>query len=90
MSDDAFYRPNHRPPPQRTELLPGEHVWTLRTNGRQVDCELLFHGESYGWECQCFYGGEFVCGRRFPLRADALLEAKVHRQRLLKEVWSGS
>jgi hypothetical protein len=27
-------------------------IWCLRRNGRQVDCEHRFHGESYGWECR--------------------------------------
>jgi hypothetical protein len=30
-----------------------ERAWTLTKRGKRVDCELLFHGESYGWEVQC-------------------------------------
>ena len=36
----------------------------MRRNGRHVECELRFHGESYGWECQCLYDGEPAYGRR--------------------------
>jgi hypothetical protein len=67
---------------------PGEHVWTLRKNGKQVDCELRFHGESYGWECQCLHDGELAYGRRFLLKAGALEEAEAQRQRLMSEGWS--
>ena len=60
----------------------GARLWSLRKNGRRVDCELRFHGESYGWECQCLYDGELVYGRRFVMREAALHEAEAHRQRL--------
>jgi hypothetical protein len=30
--------------------------------GREVDCELRFHGESYGWGCPCLHDGEFAYG----------------------------
>ena len=32
------------PAPQRSK--PGEHGWSLHKNGRRLDCELRFHGES--------------------------------------------
>lgn len=51
--DDAFCSPNHASTIQPRQPKPGEHVWTLHKNGRRVDCELRFHGESYGWECLC-------------------------------------
>jgi hypothetical protein len=86
MADDDWYKPNPRPrPPQQPS--PGERVWSLRKNGRQVDCELRFHGEAYGWECQCLHNGELAYGKRCPLRALALKEAEAQRRRLLAQGW---
>ena len=87
VSDEAFYSPRHKPPPE-AESSPGEPVWTLRKNAHRVDCTLKFHGESYGWECQCLYDGELAYGRRFVVRAHAAEEAQRHRTRLLGEGWS--
>jgi hypothetical protein len=86
ISDDDFFRPNHRRPPPRVPT-PGEPVWTLVRRGRRVDCELRFHGESYGWEVQFLFGGVLAYGQRFILRADALEEAEVERQRLMGDGW---
>ena len=60
-------------------------VWSLRKDGKQVDCELQFHGESYGWECRCLHDGELAYGQRFIMKAGALEEAEAQRARLLKE-----
>ena len=87
VSDEPFYSPRHKPPPQ-AQPRPGESVWTLRKNSHRVDCALKFHGDSYGWECQCLYNGELAYGRRFVLRAQALEEGETHRTRLLGEGWS--
>ncbi|MFI5302508.1 MAG: hypothetical protein ACHREM_30835 [Polyangiales bacterium] len=87
MSDEPFYSPNRKPPPP-PQRRPGEPVWALRKNGHRVDCELKFHGDSYGWECQCLYDGELAYGRRFLVRAQAIEEAETHRTRLLAEGWS--
>ena len=87
-SQEPFYSPNAKPAPPR-QPKPGEHVWSLRKSERRVDCELRFHGESYGWECQCLHNGELAYGRRFLLRAHALEEAEAYRQRLLGESWVG-
>ena len=38
----------------------------MRKDGKQIDCELHFHGESYGWECQCFHEGVLAYGRYTP------------------------
>jgi hypothetical protein len=78
---------NAKPPTPR-QPKPGEHIWSLRKNGRQVDCELRFHGESYGWECQCLHDGDLVYGRRFILWAGALAEADGQRKRLMGEGWT--
>lgn len=55
MSNDALFWTAKPPAPAQPK--PGEHLWSLRKNGRQVDCELRFQGESYGWECQCHHDG---------------------------------
>jgi hypothetical protein len=86
MTDEDWYKP-HRPPAPPRQPKPSERVWSLHKNGREVDCELRFHGESYGWECQCLHDGDLAYGRRFPLRAHALEEAEAHRQRLLALGW---
>jgi hypothetical protein len=66
----------------------GPDDWTLHKNGKQVDCELVFRGESYGWEATFLHNGEFAYGQRFVLRALALEEADVQRRRLLNEGWA--
>ena len=86
MIDDDWYKP-HRPPAPPQQPKPGEHVWSLRKNGKQVDCELRFHGESYGSECQCLHDGELAYGQRFILRELALREAEAQRQRLMRDGW---
>ena len=74
-------------PPAARAPKPGEHVWTLRKNGRQIDCELRFHGESYGWESQCLHDGVLAYGRRHVLKAGAMREAEEHRMHLVGEGW---
>ena len=86
MADD-WYTPT-RPLASPRSPKPGTHVWTVRKNGRHVECELRFHGESYGWECQCLYDGELAYGRRFARHDLALDEAEAQRQRLLGEGWA--
>lgn len=85
MSHDALLS-TAKPLPLR-QTNPGEHLWSLRKNGRQVDCELRFHGESYGWECQFLHDGDLAYGQRFVLRATALEEAEAQRRRLGGEGW---
>jgi hypothetical protein len=62
-----------------------ESVWTLTKHGKRVDAELLFHGESYGWECQFLHDGVMAKAQRFVLKALALEEAEAPRQRLIAE-----
>jgi hypothetical protein len=83
VPDDALLS-TARPPAPR-QRRPGERIWSLRKSGRQVDCELRFHGETYGWECQCLYDGDLAYGQRFVLRAAALEEAELQRRRLMGE-----
>jgi hypothetical protein len=88
MSDEVpFYSPNAKPRPPR-QPKPGEHLWTLRKSDKRIDCELRFHGESYGWECQCLLDGVLAYGRRCPLREQALKEAESQRQRLISKGWA--
>ena len=86
-NDDDWYKP-HRPPAPLRQPKPGEHIWSLRKNGKHVDCELRFHGESYGWESQCLHDGELEYGRLFILRELALEEAEAQRVRLMGEGWA--
>ena len=86
MADEDWYKPNRPPAPPR-QPTPGERIWSLRKNAHEIDCELRFHGEAPGWECQCLYDGELAYGRRFLLREAALEEAQAHRQRLSAEGW---
>lgn len=74
-------------PTQPRKPTPGEHAWSLRKNGKRIDCELRFHGESYGWECQRLHDGELAYGRRFILREGAIAEAEAQRQRLTRNGW---
>jgi hypothetical protein len=76
MAGDDWYKPHPRPAPPR-QPTPGERVWSLIKNGRQVDCELRFHRKAYGWECQFLLDGELAEGRRFTLRELALQEGDV-------------
>jgi hypothetical protein len=63
-------------------------VWTLTKRGKRIDAELLFHGESYGWECQCLHEGELAYGQRHAKKEGALREANAQRQRLMNEGWA--
>ena len=58
----------------------------MRKNGKQVDGELRGHGE-WGCECQFLYDGDFVYGRCWTMRADALSEADEKRQELERKGW---
>ena len=85
MSDDALLWNAPPPPPRKPK--PGERVWSMRKNGKQVDAELRVHGE-WGVECQFWYDGEMVYGRRWTLRAEALAEADQKRRELERDGWT--
>jgi hypothetical protein len=78
MADEPFHAPNRKAPVPRVSR-PGEALWSLRKDGRHITCELRGHGE-YGWEAQLLSNGEFYAGRRFDLRADAVVHAEHVRQ----------
>jgi hypothetical protein len=85
--DDVWYKPNG---PKSAPRLPkpGERVWSLVKDGRRLDCELRFQGESYGWECQVLEDGVLRFGSRFPSHAGAVAEAEAKRERLLRNRWA--
>jgi hypothetical protein len=60
--------------PRRRARKPREHLWAIRKDGQQLDCELRDHGE-WGVEVQIYREREFLYGRRWPTRALALEEA---------------
>jgi len=55
----------------------------IRARARQkcFECQLRFHGESYGWEAQIFEGGElFTAHSQFVTRALAVQRAEEMRK----------
>ena len=70
MSDDAFYSHWPEPPSQKS----AEHLFDfVRASDRAaMSCRLKFHGESYGWEALFYANDEFLIGRRFIMRAQAI------------------
>ena len=86
--EKPWYASDYVASPTVCKPSPREPLWTLIKAGKRVDATLLFHVESYGWECQCLYNGELAYGQRFAMRDGALEEAEVHRRRLLSEGWS--
>ena len=77
MVDDPFYAPNYRPEPRQRRR--GEPLWTAERAGVEWFAELRFHGGGVGWEAQIFRDGEFVAGRRFILRDEAIGWAAAQR-----------
>lgn len=82
MSDE-FYAPNRKPPPAR-KATPGEHVWSIRQDGKQYDGELRTHRE-WGVEFQVLCDREWFYGRRWPTRERALAEAEERKAEYLRE-----
>jgi hypothetical protein len=68
------YRPP--PPPGPT---PGERIWTLTKGASRIDCDLRTDRVA-GVEAQLFRDGEFVSGRRFGQRDQAIAHTDQHRQ----------
>jgi hypothetical protein len=59
--------------PKPRQPVPGEPVWSLRKNHETLTCEL--RAQPVGVEAQCFRNREFLAGRLFNARADALAYA---------------
>jgi hypothetical protein len=73
---------------------PGEHLWSMRWRNANWHCELLFRGESYGWEAQIFRETDFTIGRRFILREEAAgwaewMKAEIENERFGDELGKG-
>jgi hypothetical protein len=79
MSDQPFYAPDHKPALRQRQ--PGEHLWAIRKDGQQLDCELRDHGP-WGVEVQVYREREFLYGQRWPTRALALEEADAQKARI--------
>jgi hypothetical protein len=74
MSDEPFYSPKATPAPARV-AKPGELLFEFvrASDHALIACELRFHGESFGWEAQCFIRGEFfVSHGAFVTKAQAV------------------
>jgi hypothetical protein len=82
MSDQPFYAPNRKVPPQ--EPRTGEHLWTIQKDGRQLACELRDDGAA-GVEVQMSRDGAFLYGRRWPTRARPIEEADERKAQYLRE-----
>ena len=82
MSDQPFYAPNRTTAPRQPP--PGEHLWSVSKNGRQLECELRDDG-AWGVEVQVTRAGEFLYGLRFVTLALALAEADARKAQYLRE-----
>ena len=50
-----------------------EPLWSLWVAGVTWSCQLVFHGESYGWEAQILHNGElFAAHGAFVTKAAAV------------------
>jgi hypothetical protein len=73
-SDDdglPFYHWQRKPPTRKIVATPGERLWELRREHVTRAAELIFRGESYGWECRVLREGELFRSWRFLMRAPA-------------------
>ena len=84
MSDDAFYRPNFRPPPRAPR--PGEPIWSLHKDGSTWSAEVRDHGTGVGIEAQILRDGDLVIGPRFDLRELAMRWAEQKRHAIERGV----
>jgi hypothetical protein len=53
-------------------LDPREELWALRRDHIEWSCELVFRGESYGWEARVLNQGELFVSRRFIVKEPAV------------------
>jgi hypothetical protein len=64
---DPHYTPFGRPhTPKRQDIR--ETLWRFRRSGVEWSGELVFRGESYGWEARVLNQGEQYISRRFIVR----------------------
>jgi hypothetical protein len=72
--------------PKPRPSVPGEPVWALRKAEETLTCELRV--QPIGVEAQCFRNGEFLAGRRFDARAQALSYADGLRRDCERRGWT--
>jgi hypothetical protein len=70
VADEPFYAPNAKPLPPRV-ARPGEPLFSFLREHDRFACELRYHGE-WGVEAQFLKNEEFLIGRRFELREQAV------------------
>jgi hypothetical protein len=63
-----------------------EALWTLTKNGRRFRCELRSHGK-YGWEVRFLEDEQFLDGRRFAMRSQAIELASQEREEHESDGW---
>ena len=83
MSDPSFNALDGTTTAPR-QSRPCEHLWAVRKDGRQIDCELYDRGV-WGVEVQIYRELEFRYGRRWATRALALDEADQRKAQYLLE-----
>jgi hypothetical protein len=79
---DQIDRSTHPTSPRQRQ--PTEHLWAIRKDGQQLDCELRDCG-LWGVEVQLYREREFLYGRRWATRALALNEADHHQTAYLQK-----
>jgi hypothetical protein len=85
--DQPFFAPDHKSEPRQRQ--PGEHLWTIRKDGQQLDCELRDHGP-WGVEVQVYREREFLYGRRWATRVLALRKPTIREPSICARAASSS
>jgi hypothetical protein len=84
MSDEQpFYAPSRKPAPPR-QPRPTEHLWAIRKDSHQYDCELLDHG-THGIEVQVLRDLERFDGHRCETHELAIAETDERKVQYLHE-----
>lgn len=60
----------------------------MTKDGQRVDAELVDHQGPAGWELRMLRNHDWVSGRRFSARADAIAHAEQHQLHLLAQGWA--
>jgi hypothetical protein len=64
-------------------------IWTLTKDAQRIEAELVDQGAA-GWELRLMQNREWVSGRRFRDRLQAVAHAVETRRELLSRGWSPS
>lgn len=87
MTDEPpFYTPGLMP--KAREPMPSEHLWSVYKVGQTRRAVLRYHGAGIGVELQLLADGEFLYGRRYPSRADAVAAAALELARRRRSGWT--